>query len=130
VHGKQANVQLNFLSENWELIIWVVPAAWGLIAMTTFWAMPKIDFRVGSRYVVVEWMGFTLRRIPISDIGRISKRLKGKPEVWRNTLKGNHRMLVLYRKNGKRPVLITPKNRYVFRNQLEASLERLAARAD
>ena len=130
MHGKQNYVQLNFLSENWELIIWVVPGAWGLIAMTSFWAMPKIDFRVGSRSVVVEWMGFTLRRIPISDIGRISKRLKGKPEVWRNTLRGDHRMLVLYRKNGKRPVLITPKNRYVFRNQLEASLERLAARAD
>ena len=130
MHGKQNYVQLNFLSENWELIIWVVPGAWVLIAMTTFWAMPKIDFRVGSRSVVVEWMGFTLRRIPISDIGRISKRLKGKPEVWRNTLRGDHRMLVLYRKNGKRPVLITPKNRYVFRNQLEASLERLAARAD
>ena len=121
---------MKFLSENWELIIWAVPGVWGLIALTIFWAMPKIDFRVGSKAVVVEWMGFTLRRIPLSDIGRISKRLKGKPEVWRNTLKGDHRMLVLYRKSGKRPVLITPQNRYVFRNQLEARLERLAARAD
>ena len=120
---------MKFLSENWELIIWAVPGVWGLIALTIFWAMPKIDFRVGSMAVVVEWMGFTLRRIPLSDIGRISKRLKGKPEVWRNTLKGDHRMLVLYRKSGKRPVLITPQNRYVFRNQLEARLERLAARA-
>ena len=92
--------------------------------------MPRIDFRVGSKAVVVEWMGFALRRIPLSDIGRISKRLKGKPEVWRNTPKGNHRMLVLYRKSGKRPVVITPQNRYIFRNQLETSLERLAARAD
>jgi hypothetical protein len=39
-------------------------------------------------------------------------------------------MLVLYRKSGKRPVVITPHNRYIFRNQLETSLERLAARAD
>ena len=92
--------------------------------------MPRIDFRVGSKAVVVEWMGFALRRIPLSDIARISKRLKGKPEVWRNTLKGNHRMLVLYRKSGKRPVVITPHTRYIFRNQLETRLERLAGRAD
>ena len=118
------------MSENWDLIIWAVPGAWGLMVLMIFWAMPKIDFRVGSKSVVVEWMGFTLRRIPMSDIDRISKRLKGKPEVLRNTLRADHRMLVLYRKNGKRPVLITPQNRYVFRNQLESSLERLAARAD
>ena len=123
-------MQLEFLSKNWGLIIWAVPGAWGFIALAIFWAMPRIDFRVGSKAVVVEWMGFALRRIPLSDIARISKRLKGKPEVWRNTLKGNHRMLVLYRKSGKRPVVITPHNRYIFRNQLETNLERLAARAD
>ena len=79
---------------------------------------------------MVEWMGFALRKIPLSDIARISKRLKGKPEVWRNTLRGNHRMLVLYRKSGKRPVVITPHNRYIFRKQLEMILGRLAAKAD
>ena len=86
--------------------------------------MPRVDFRVGSSAVVIEWMGFALRRIPLSDINRVSKRLKGKPEVWRNTLNGNHRMLVLYRKSGRPPVVITPHNRYVFRNQLEANLKR------
>lgn len=99
------------------------------IVLTVFWAMPKIDFRVGSKAVVVEWMGFAMRRIPLSDIDRVSKRLKGKPEVWRNTLKGDHRMLVLYRKSGKRPVVITPHNRYIFRKQLETSLGKLAERA-
>ena len=100
-----------------------------IILLAVFWALPRIDFRVASNAVVIEWMGYALRRIPLSDIHRVSKRLKGKPEVWRNTLRGNHRMLVLYRKSGRRPVVITPHNRYVFRKHLEASLERLASRA-
>ena len=122
-------MQLDFLSENWNAIIWAVPGTWLLIVVAVFWAMPRVDFRVGSTAVVVEWMGFALRRIPLSDINRVSKRLKGKPEVWRNTLNGNHRMLVLYRKSGRRPVVITPHNRYVFRNQLEANLKRTASPA-
>ncbi len=122
-------MQLDFLSENWNAIIWAVPGTWLLIVVAVFWAMPRVDFRVDSSAVVVEWMGFALRRIPLSDINRVSKRLKGKPEVWRNTLNGNHRMLVLYRKSGRRPVVITPHNRYVFRNQLEANLKRTASPA-
>ena len=122
-------MQLDFLTENWDTIVWALPGAWVVIILAVFWAIPRIDFRVGSKTVVIECMGLALRRIPLADINRVSKRLKGKPEVWRNTLRGNHRMLVLYRKNGMRPVLITPPNRYVFRNQLEANLERLSSRA-
>ena len=121
-------MQLDFLAENWGTIAWAVPGAWVVIILAVFWALPRIDFRVGSKTVVIECMGLALRRIPLTDINRVSKRLKGKPEVWRNTLRGNHRMLVLYRKSGKRPVVITPQHRYVFRNQIEANLERLTSR--
>ena len=121
-------MQLNFLAENWGTIAWTVPGAWVVIILAVSWALPRIDFRVGSKTVVIECMGLALRRIPLTDINRVSKRLKGKPEVWRNTLRGNHRMLVLYRKSGRRPVVITPHNRYVFRNQIEANLERLTSR--
>ena len=122
-------MQLDFLTENWDTIVWALPGAWVVIILAVFWALPRIDFRVGSKTVVIECMGLALRRIPLADINRVYKRLKGKPEVWRNTLRGNHRMLVLYRKNGMRPVLITPHTRYVFRNQLETNLERLSSRA-
>ena len=122
-------MQLDFLAENWDTIAWAVPGAWMVIILADFWALPRIDFRLGSKAVVIEWMGLAVRRIPLADINQVSKRLKGKPEVWRNTLRGNHRMLVLYRKSGRRPVVITPHNRYVFRKQLEANLERLASRA-
>ena len=122
-------MQLDFLSEHWGAIVWAVPGIWIVIILAVLWALPRIDFRVGSNAVVIEWMGYSLRRIPLSDINRVSKRLKGKPEIWRNTLRGNHRMLVLYRKSGRRPVVITPHNRYVFRKQLEENLKRSASTA-
>ena len=96
-----------------------------LFTLVLFWAMPRIDFRVNSSHLVVEWMGIAVRKVPISDINRISKRLKGKPEIWRNTLRANHRMLVIYRKSNARPLLITPSNRYVFRNKLENAIDRM-----
>ena len=122
-------MQLDFLSEHWGAIVWTVPGIWIVVILAVLWALPRIDFRVGSNAVVIEWMGYSLRRIPLSDINRVSKRLKGKPEIWRNTLRGNHRMLVLYRKSGRRPVVITPHNRYVFRKQLEENLKRSASTA-
>ena len=123
-------MQLDFLTENWGIILWALPGVWAVILLVVILALPRVDFRVVSNAVVVECMGYVLRKIPLSDIARISKRLKGKPEVWRNTLRGNHRMLVLYRKSGKRPIVITPHNRYVFRNQLETSLKQLASQTN
>ena len=112
------------MSLPWQTILWALPLGWFIFSLLIFWAIPHFDFRVGSRDIVVEWMGITVRRVPISDISRISKRLKGKPEIWRNTLRANHRMLVIYRKSKARPLLITPSNRYVFRNKLESAMER------
>ena len=123
-------MQLDFLTENWEIILWALPGVWAVILLVVILALPRVDFRVVSNAVVVECMGYVLRKIPLSDIARISKRLKGKPEVWRITLRGNHRMLVLYRKSGKRPIVITPHNRYVFRNQLETSLKQLVSQTN
>ena len=123
-------MQLDFLTENWEIILWALPGVWAVILLVVILALPRVDFRVVSNAVVVVCMGYVLREIPLSDIARISKRLKGKPEVWRNTLRGNHRMLVLYRKSGKRPIVITPHNRYVFRNQLETSLKQLVSQTN
>lgn len=112
------------MSLPWQTILWALPLGWFIFSLLIFWAMPRFDFRVGSTAIVVEWMGIAVRKVPISDISRISKRLKGKPEIWRNTLRANHRMLVIYRKSKARPLLITPSNRYVFRNKLESAMER------
>jgi len=110
---------------SWQIAFWALPLGWILFAFVFFWAMRRLEFRVGSSHVVVEWMGIAIRRVPITDISRISKRLKGKPEIWRNTLRANHRMLVIYRKSKSRPLLITPSNRYVFRNKLESAIKRI-----
>ncbi len=116
-------MHLEFISEYWLTITWTLPVAWLLIMLFAFWVLPRIEFDVTQNALVIRFFGLTLRHIPISDIDRVSKRLKGKPETWINTLNGNHRMLVIYRKGKKKPILITPRNRYIFRNKIEGRLK-------
>ena len=114
---------LDIISEHWLAIAWTLPVAWLLIMLFAFWILPRIAFEVTQNAIVIRFFGLTLRHIPISDIDRVSKRLKGKPEAWINTLNGNHRMLVIYRKWKKKPILITPSNRYIFRNKIEGRIK-------
>mgnify|MGYP003314873557 CR=1 FL=1 len=53
-------MQLDFLTENWDTIVWALPGAWVVIILAVFWELPRIDFRVGSKTVVIECMGFRL----------------------------------------------------------------------
>ena len=109
-------------SLNWETITWALPLGWIIFAIIIFLAITLIDFQINSKYIAITLLGISIRKIPLSDIRRVSKQLKGKPEIWRNTLRANHRMLVLYRNNNLRPIIITPKNRYVFRNKIEDAI--------
>ena len=107
---------------NWEAITWALPLGWIIFTIIILFTIPLIDFQVNSKYIAIKLLGVCLRKIPLSDIRRVSKQLKGKPEIWRNTLRANHRMLVLYRYKNLRPIIITPKNRYVFRNEIEYAI--------
>ena len=70
-------------------------------------------------------LAIRLRRIPLKDIQRTSKQIKGKPEIWSNTLRTNHRVLVIYRKGKLRPIVITPEHRYVFRKKIDEALSKV-----
>ena len=107
---------------NWEAITWALPLGWIIFTIIIFCIIPLIDFQINSKYIAIKLLGVCMRKIPLSDIRRVSKQLKGKPEIWRNTLRANHRMLVLYRYKNLRPIIITPKNRYVFRNEIEYAI--------
>ena len=102
---------------------WVV----GLTVLAC-WLVTQIHYRIGSAHVKVLLFGVTLRRIPIVDIKRISKR---KPkevaaEYWCSTFKTNHRMLTILRNSGlRRAVVITPRNRYVFLADLQNAMKRV-----
>lgn len=96
------------------------------------WLMTCLRYRVGSRHVKISLFGLCLRRIPLEDIASVSKRrCSGFAENWSNTVRPSHRLLVLRRRRGwPRNVVITPKNRYVFKTEVEKALARIASEGE
>ena len=112
-------------SLEWEIIAWAFPLGWIIYSIIIIRIIHFIEFQINTKYLIINLLGISLRKIPLSSIRRVSKQLKGKPEIWRNTLKANHRMLVIYRNNNLRPIVITPKNRYVFRKKIEEAINNI-----
>ena len=79
-----------------------------------------IRYRVTARHLEIRFLGFCLRRIALDDIRYISKRRSGSAEFWWNTLWPAKRILVIRRRTGwLKNFVITPKNRYVFKAELD-----------
>jgi hypothetical protein len=100
--------------------------------LVVLWLITRIRYRIGSRFVKVLLFGITLRRFAIADIESVSKRRgEGLAERWFSTMQPKHRLLVLRRRRGLfRNILLTPKNRYVFKTDLERAMERVGRAAD
>jgi hypothetical protein len=99
-----------------------------LVASMVFvWLVNRIRYRIGSRHVKVLLFGICVRRLALAQIDSISKRKgDGWAEHWWSTMHPKHRLLVLRKQRGLlRNFVITPKNRYVFRNDLERALRRV-----
>jgi len=100
-----------------------------LIGILLFlWLVRQIRYRIGSRHVKVILFGIALRRVALANIETVSKRCAdGWSEHWWSTMKPKHRMLVLRRRRGLfKNFVITPRNRYVFKTDLERALRRVA----
>src|SRR6266566_511520 len=91
----------------------------------------RLRYRITERHLKVTLFGVCLRRIHLSDIERVSKRPVNRAEKWHNTLRPAHRVLVIRRRHGWfRDFVITPKNRYVFKSELEQAMTKLPASID
>jgi hypothetical protein len=90
------------------------------------WVISRIRYRIGSKYLKVVLFGLVLRRVAFSDIESISKRRAGGlAEHWWSTMRPKHRLLVIRRRHGLCPnFVITPRNRYAFRADLERAMNR------
>ena len=66
---------------NWEAITWALPLGWIIFTIIIFCIIPLIDFQINSKYIVIKLLGVCIRKIPLSDIRRVSKQLKGKPGI-------------------------------------------------
>jgi hypothetical protein len=86
----------------------------------------RLRYVITGRHLKVTLFGFCLRRISLSDIECVSKRQSNRAEKWHNTLRPSHRVLVVRRRRGWfKDFVITPKNRYVFKTELEGAIDRL-----
>jgi hypothetical protein len=90
------------------------------------WLVGRIRYRIGSKQLKVVLFGLPLRRVSLLAIESIAKRpAGGLSEHWWSTFRPKHRMLVVRRKRGLfKNFVITPKNRYVFKTDLEKAMER------
>ena len=98
--------------------------ATGPILLLLIWAMTRIEYRIGSRYLAVRLFGMTLRRLPLGEIRTAHKRdPRGAAERWYNTFRTSHRLLTIERSGGvRRYFCITPRHRYVFLAELRKAV--------
>ncbi len=101
-------------------------------ALLVIWLMTCIRYQIGSAHLKIKLFGLCLRRIRLATIHYVTKRHPpGWSENWWNTLHPNHRLLVVRRYGGLfRNVVITPRNRYVFKADLEKALQRVRPEAE
>jgi hypothetical protein len=107
----------------------IVFAAGGLFAFVVLllWMMTNLQYRIGREHLKILFFGVALRKVPLADIKRISKRRPSRPaEYWYNTLKPSHRLLSIQRNSGLRKfVVISPRNRYIFLADLQNAIQRV-----
>ena len=108
------------------LILLGAAAAAALLVMLAL----QLRYKITDRHLKVTLFGLCMRRVEISDIDYVSKRRANRAERWHNTLRAAHRVLVIHRRRGWfKDFVITPKNRYVCKAELDRALAK-SQRAD
>lgn len=100
----------------------IILAAGCVLVSGAVWLRGQITYRVGKEFFRVMLFNFTLRKIPLSSITRVSTRLRAQGEHWANTFWPSHRQLVIHHKDRDRPLVVTPINRYVVKAELQRIL--------
>jgi hypothetical protein len=112
-----------------RLAMLIMLAAMALLGVAVL-LMRRLRYAITERHLKVTLFGLCLRRIRLADIESISKRPSPWAEKWPTTLRPSHRTLVIRRRSGLFKVfVITPRNRYVFRNELERRMSGLKSQS-
>jgi hypothetical protein len=103
-----------------------------ILLLLLVWMASFIRYRITHSHLQVLLFGIPLRRIPLGQITGISKRRPNNwSERWYNTTNFSHRILVIRRSKGIfKNLVITPKNRYVFKTDLERAMQNLNSPPD
>ena len=93
------------------------------LAALLLWLVTRIRYTIDDRYVRVILLGFTLRKIALSDIEFADTSLTMWNEHWCNTLLPWRRTVRIRRKSGLvRNFVITPADREAFIKELRGRI--------
>jgi len=86
-----------------------------------------IRYRLTPRYLVIKWLWFLpVRLIALRNIKYVSAKHVFWAEKWCNTFSISNRTLVITKRAGLlKEIVITPKNPFVFKAQLERARQEL-----
>ncbi len=107
--------------------------AWSGVALVAFAllvaSVKSIRYRITRRFLVITWLGLPVRCFRLKNIAHVTPEIFFWAERWYNSFKVRHRALTIHRRTGLfRRVCISPKNRFIFRAELNRARENLRPR--
>jgi hypothetical protein len=110
------------ISEKVAVLLW---CAGGLLAVVSLlFSIKTIRYRIGSKFLIITWLGIPLRWIRLTNIAHVTPERFAWAERWFNAFRVRHRVLTVHRRHGLvRRISISPPNRFVFRAELNRARE-------
>jgi len=107
------------------IVVVTMVAVFGL----PIWVAGFLRYRIAPPHLKITWLGLPLRQIRLDDIRSISIKPVSFAERWGNTIRSAGRLLVIRRRSGwRKNLVITPRNRFMFRAELLKACERFKSR--
>lgn len=98
-----------------------------VVGLVLLWLYLQLRYCITPQHLQILLFGRVVREFPLTEIEAVTKRKPtGRAEHWYNTLRPAHRCLLIRRSRGwSRNVMISPRNRYVFKADLERAIYNL-----
>jgi hypothetical protein len=110
------------ISEKVAVLLWCAGGLAALVALLL--SVKTVRYRIGSKFLVISWLGIPVRWVRLSNIAHVTPERFAWSERWFNAFRVRHRILTIHRRTGlMRKMCISPKNRFVFRAELNRARE-------
>jgi hypothetical protein len=104
--------------------VYLYPLGAVLLFALCFWLPTQLRYRITERSLQVRLFGSPVRRVSLDNIRFVGTHRSGWGEHWSNSWSNGRRFLIIRRRSGLfRDFIITPKNRFVFRAELQRKLD-------
>ena len=108
--------------------------AWSGIGLAVFAlllaSVKTIRYRITRKFLIITWLGLPVRCFRLANIAHVTPETFRWAEHWYNAFRVRHRALTIHRRTGLlHRICISPKNRFVFRADLNRAREQLRPRS-